>query len=325
LTRSPKKPRKFSANAPARYTFKNRLRLQCTENKTQASAQVARRLKRENYTKPPRRDQLGPAHHDAPAHQQSGKPQQPAAKIAQGAQKSQAEITGRKYTEAELDLVKGQGMTQITEMDDEIVELYERLNKPRPVLVIISGPSGVGKDATLQLMKENNASFHFVVTATTRPMRPGEVNGVDYHFISMGEFAEMIDQGELLEYAIVYGDYKGIPKKHVREALASGQDVIMRIDVQGAATMRKLIPNAVTIFLIAESEDELVRRLLQRKTEDADKLKMRIATARQELKRIVEFDYVVVNREDRLQETVDQVMSIIQAEKARVDWTPVVL
>lgn len=214
-------------------------------------------------------------------------------------------------------------MTQHSENDSEIQELYAGLCKPRPVLVIVSGPSGVGKDATLNRMKEMGTSFYFVVTATTRPIRPNEVDGVDYHFVSMSDFANMIDEGELLEYAIVYGDYKGIPKKHVREALASGQDVIMRIDVQGAATMRKLIPNAVTIFLTAESEDELVRRLNERKTEPPDQLKMRIATARQEMKRIMEFDYVVINCEDELQDTVDQVLSIIRAEKNRVDWTPV--
>jgi guanylate kinase len=174
-------------------------------------------------------------------------------------------------------------------------------------------------------MQQRNNPFYFVVTATTRPRRPTETDGVDYHFISMGEFAEMIENGELLEYAIVYGDYKGIPKKHVRSALASGKDVIMRIDVQGAATIRKLIPNVVTIFLTAESEEELVRRLHERQTEADDKLKMRIATARQELKRIVEFDYVVVNRDSELEDTVDRVLSIIAAEKSRVDWSPVEL
>ncbi|GIV76067.1 guanylate kinase [Litorilinea aerophila] len=216
-------------------------------------------------------------------------------------------------------------MTQISERDHEIDALYESLNRPRPVLVVLSGPSGVGKDATLNLMKQYYPSFHFVVTATTRPIRPGEVHGRDYYFVSMSEFAEMIEQGELLEYAVVYGEYKGIPKKHLREALASGQDVIMRIDVQGAATIRKLIPNAVTIFLTAESEEELIRRLRERKTEPPDKLKMRIATARQELRRIMEFDYVVVNREHQLEKTVEQVISIIIAEKSRVDWTPVEL
>lgn len=207
--------------------------------------------------------------------------------------------------------------------DGEIHELYQQFNAPRPILVVISGPSGVGKDATLNLLQQSGYPFHFVVTATTRPIRPGEKDGVDYHFVSMSEFAEMINEEELLEYAVVYGDYKGIPKQQVRDALASGKDVIMRIDVQGAATIRKLIPNAISIFLNAESEEELMRRLRDRKTEDEGKLQMRIATARQELKRMNEFDYAVVNRMNELQDTVDVVLSIIKAEKCRVDWTPV--
>jgi guanylate kinase len=209
-------------------------------------------------------------------------------------------------------------MIQISDIEPEIEALYSGLLRPRPVLVVLSGPSGVGKDATLQAM-------YFVVTATTRPMRQGERDGVDYHFVGIGDFAEMIDKGELLEYSIVYGDYKGIPKRHVRAALASGKDVILRIDVQGAAKIRQIIPDAVTIFLTAESEDELVRRLRERKTEAADQLKMRIATARQEIKRMVEFDYVVVNREGHLKDTVRQVLSIISAEKSRVDWRPVII
>jgi len=174
-------------------------------------------------------------------------------------------------------------------------------------------------------MKELGYPFHFVVTTTTRPRRPGEVDGVDYHFVSMAEFADMIDQDELLEYAIVYGDYKGIPKRDVRQALASGQDVVMRVDVQGAATIRRLVPQAITIFLIAESEQDLMDRLSQRKTESPEALKMRIATARKEMLRLPEFDYVVINRRDRLDETVQQVAAIIQAEKCRTDWEPVSL
>ncbi len=216
-------------------------------------------------------------------------------------------------------------MITVQERDQEVESLYTSLNAPRPVLVVLSGPSGVGKDSIIQGLKQTNYPFYFVVTATTRPIRPNERDGVDYHFVSVGEFAGMIENDELLEYAVVYGDYKGIPKKHVREALASGRDVIMRIDVQGAATIRRLVPNVVTIFLTAESEEKLVRRLRERKTEEADQLKMRIVTARGELQRIVEFDYVVINREDALEETVDQVLSIIKAEKSRVDWTPVVL
>ncbi len=209
--------------------------------------------------------------------------------------------------------------------DGGAAPLYENIKKPRPLLVVISGPSGVGKDAALQLLKQHDYPFHFVVTATTRPQRPNEVDGTDYHFVSVGEFADMIERGEMLEYAVVYGDYKGIPKKHVRAALAQGNDVIMRIDVQGAATIRALIPNAVTVFLTAESEDELVHRLELRKTEDPGQLKMRIVTARNELQRATEFDYVVCNRENRLQETVDQLLAIITAEKCRTDWQPVIL
>lgn len=211
------------------------------------------------------------------------------------------------------------------EQDHEVEALYASLNTPRPVLVVLSGPSGVGKDSVIQGLKESGFPFYFVVTATTRPRRPSEVDGIDYHFVSVGDFAEMIENNELLEYAVVYGDYKGIPKKHVREALASGQDVIMRIDVQGAATIRALVPNAVTIFLTAESEEELVRRLQLRKTEPPDQLKMRIVTARRELRRFTEFDYVVINPEEQLDDAVDQVLSIIRAEKSRVGWTPVVL
>jgi len=215
--------------------------------------------------------------------------------------------------------------TSGTTQTDDVDEIYRNFTRLRPVLVVISGPSGVGKDATLALMKRREQPFYFVVTATTRPIRPNEEEGVDYHFVSVGEFAGMIEDGELLEYAVVYGDYKGIPKKHVRAALASGKDVVLRIDVQGAATIRKLIPESVSIFLAAESEEKLVERLQERKTETPDRLKMRIATARQEMKRIGEFDYVVINREDCLERTVDQVISIIHAEKCRTDWKPVSL
>lgn len=194
-------------------------------------------------------------------------------------------------------------------------DLMER--QRQPLLIVLSGPSGVGKDTVLQRMKERGLPFHFVVTATTRPRRPGEVDGVDYIFVSHDEFAEMIERDELLEYAIVYGDYKGIPKEQVRQALASGKDVIMRIDVQGAETIRNLCPDALLIFLATESEEQLVERLKARKTESPEGLKLRIATARQELKRIDLFDYFVINAELRLDDTVDTILAIIHAEHHR--------
>ncbi|MEK6575659.1 MAG: guanylate kinase [Chloroflexota bacterium] len=181
--------------------------------------------------------------------------------------------------------------------------LYQR--QRQPLLVVISGPSGVGKDTVLQRMKERGVPVHFVVTATTRPARPSEVNGVDYIFVSNDEFAEMIEQNELLEYAVVYGDYKGIPKQQVRDAMGSGKDVVMRIDVQGAATLRKLCPDALLIFLTTETEEEMVQRLTARKTETPEGLKLRIATARKEMKRLNEFDYCVFNPEFHLDTAVD--------------------
>ncbi len=189
---------------------------------------------------------------------------------------------------------------------------------PSPLLIVISGPSGAGKDSILQRMKERNLPFHFVVTATTRPPRPNEVHGRDYFFVSKEEFARMIEQNELLEYAVVYGDYKGIPKHQVKEALLSGQDVILRIDVQGAETIRKLVPEALLIFVTVESEEELVRRLKRRKTESPEELALRIATARKELQRVEAFDYIVVNKEDQLDEAVDTIAAIIRAEHHRV-------
>ncbi len=192
------------------------------------------------------------------------------------------------------------------------------LYHPEPLLIVISGPSGVGKDTVIQRMKERQLPFHFVVTATTRPPRPNERHGIDYYFLSKDQFAEMIEKGELLEYAIVYNDFKGIPKDKVRQAFSSGQDVVMRIDVQGAATIHQLYPDALLIFLTTQDEDEMVNRLKERKTETPDGLNLRIATARQELKRIDDFDYVVVNRELQLDETVDAILAIIRAEHHRV-------
>lgn len=189
---------------------------------------------------------------------------------------------------------------------------------PESLLIVISGPSGVGKDTVIQRMKERTLPFHFVVTATTRVPRSNEEHGIDYFFLSHDEFAEMIEQGELLEYAIVYNDYKGIPKQQVRQALHSGKDVLMRIDVQGAARIRELCPDAILLFLTTQDEEELVNRLKARKSETPEGLKLRIATARQELKRIEEFDYVVINREFQLDETVDTILAIIRSEHHRV-------
>jgi guanylate kinase len=201
--------------------------------------------------------------------------------------------------------------------DDNPVNLKPYLGDPNPLLVVVSGPSAVGKDSVIKRMKELNYPFHFVVTATTRPPREGEQHGEDYFFLSEEEFLRLLDEGELLEHALVYGQHKGIPKDQIRRALASGKDVMMRIDVQGAATVHSLLPDAILIFLIAGSEEELIGRLRKRGTETAESLARRIATVREEMERLAEFDYVVVNRDGELDCAVEKIAAIITAEKCR--------
>lgn len=171
----------------------------------------------------------------------------------------------------------------------------------------------------MRRLQQRRPSLRFVVTATTRPMRPGEVHGVDYLFMGRPEFEALLAGGELLEHALVYGEHKGIPKAQVRDALAGGCDVVLRVDVQGAATMRRLLPGALHVFLVAESEAALVQRLVSRKTEPADKLALRVATAREEMRRMAEFDFVVVNAGGELERAASQLDSILDAERCRLN------
>jgi guanylate kinase len=189
---------------------------------------------------------------------------------------------------------------------------------PEPLLVVLSGPSGVGKDSVLMRMREHGFPFHFVVTANSRPQRPGEIDGVDYHFVSTAHFEQMIAQEELLEWAMVYGHYRGIPKWEVRNALASGRDVILRVNVDGAETVKRIVPGAILIFLAPGSLDELRHRLYLRRTDTPDEIERRLGLAEAEIARAFAFDYVVVNHEDRLDETVGHIRAIITAEKHRV-------
>jgi guanylate kinase len=190
----------------------------------------------------------------------------------------------------------------------------------KSLVVVISGPSGVGKDAVLQSLKARQSPFYFVVTTTSRPMRSMEKEGVDYHFVSKGEFERMMRDGEFLEYAVVYKDYKGVPKAEVEKGLASNKDVILRLDVQGAAKIRSLFPqDSVLIFLLPTSEEEWYERLERRGTETKETLKVRRDTAIQEMGRLNEFDYVVINAEDRLNHTVDEILEIIRVEHHRIN------
>ena len=203
-------------------------------------------------------------------------------------------------------------------------KLYEQHSFP--TMIVISGPSGVGKDTIARsLIDRDPERFYFVVTATTRPPRESETQGQDYFFVSNDEFAQMIEEDELLEYAVVYNDFKGVPKQQIRDALAGNRDVIMRVDVQGAATIRKLVPNAIFVFLATETEADLDKRLRERKSETAEGLQLRIATARQEMKRLNEFDYCVVNADGYQERAVDQIFSIIEAAHCRVEQSPITL
>ena len=184
-------------------------------------------------------------------------------------------------------------------------------------MVVISGPSGVGKDAVLERMRSSNVPYHFAVTATARPKRENEVDGVDYIFVERDEFQSMIRNDELLEWAEVYGNPYGVPKSPVRDALARGQDVILKIDVQGADNIRRLVPGAVYVFLAPPDMTELEHRLTRRRTESTETLKVRLATAATEMEEAEKFDYVVVNRTGRLDKAVEEINTIIRRERGR--------
>jgi guanylate kinase len=200
-------------------------------------------------------------------------------------------------------------------MPDEPID-FDLLH-PQPLLIVISGPSGVGKDAVLKEMKRRKLDVSFVVTTTSRPPRAEEVEGVDYHFVSKEQFEAMVENGDMLEHALVYQDYKGLQTKHVRAPLQSGKDVVIRVDVQGAARYRHLCPDALLIFLIPTTEQEWFQRLKARQTETPENLKIRVGTAKKELEYLPMFDYVIVNAENCLGEAVDTIEDIIRAEHHR--------
>lgn len=185
----------------------------------------------------------------------------------------------------------------------------------KPLLVIISGPSGVGKDAILTAMKKSGKPYFFAVTATTRKQRPGEIEGVDYHFVSRQDFERMIEHGELMEWANVYGNFYGVPKQPVVHALAQGRDAIVKVDIQGAAAIKCNIPEAVSIFILPPSMEELRRRLIARKTESHTDLELRLRTAEDEMKSVSSFDHVVISHRDEVGRAIADIEAIIKAVK----------
>jgi guanylate kinase len=190
-----------------------------------------------------------------------------------------------------------------------------------PLLVVITGPSGVGKDTLVRELKRKlGDSLHVAVTATTRPPRPGERHGVHYYFLSQGEFEDLIRKGGLLEHATVYGHRYGVPKAPLREALSQGKDVVVRVDVQGGQFIKSHYPEALTIFLLPPSEEELARRLRGRGQDDPQQVALRLLVAQEEMAQAQQFDYQVVN--DQLEEAVEAVLAIMARERAKPGRRP---
>lgn len=188
-----------------------------------------------------------------------------------------------------------------------------------PLLIVLSGPSGVGKDSVIGRMKEMSLPFHYAVTLTTRPRRVSESDGVNYYFTTEASFQHMVKEGELLEWAKVYERWYGVPRRQVKEALDSGRDVLVKVDVQGAVTIKNLLAGAVLIFLAPPSVEVQEERLRQRRTESPADLKLRLETFHEEMKSLPLFDYIVVNPQGKLDSAVSQIEAIVAAEKCRVN------
>lgn len=190
---------------------------------------------------------------------------------------------------------------------------------PGALLVVVSGPSGVGKDTIIDALRARSAepAYHYVVTCTTRPPRPGEVAGASYHFLGSERFATLRAAGAFLEWAEVHGNWYATPRAEVRRALASGHDVILKIDVQGAATVKSLVPDALLVFVVPPSLEALFRRLRARATETAEQLELRQRNAAIELARAGDYDHVVVNEDGQVERTAERIDAIIREERAR--------
>ncbi len=186
------------------------------------------------------------------------------------------------------------------------------------LLFVLSAPSGAGKDTVINMLKQQGMDFYVVPSVTTRTPRPGESEGHPYHFISKETFEQLVSQNELLEYANVHGNWYGQPRKLIRDTLSAGRDVLLKIDVKGAATIRSKVPDAIFIFLIPGSLEELTQRLTGRQTETEEELRRRLADARKELAEQHWYDYLITNRDGHLQEAVDCLRAIMLAEHCRV-------
>lgn len=218
---------------------------------------------------------------------------------------------------------------QTTQLDQLYTEgdalIDEIRSSDAPRIYIISGPSGVGKDAVIEELRQAFPLAQYVVTATTRPMRVGEIDGVHYKFMTREDFVAGIDADAFIENALVYDNHYGVPKQPILDGLAENRDVIIKVDVKGAATLRRLIPNTISIFLTTESMEALYNRLRDRKTDELDVLMKRFRTASQELREVENFDYVVFNEDDQLDATVRAIVNIVHVERLKVQHPEIVV
>ena len=189
---------------------------------------------------------------------------------------------------------------------------------PRPLIILLSGPSGVGKDTVISKIREQDSSIFVTVNVTTRSIRSCEIDGLDYIFTNKNEFDRMIKANMFLEHANVYGNHYGVPKDQVISALSRGQDALIKADVQGAKTIMQIEPNVLSIFLMPESTLALERRLTLRMTEPKQALKTRLKTAISEINQANNFEYIVYNKDGCITETVREIKRIINNEKTRI-------
>lgn len=206
---------------------------------------------------------------------------------------------------------------------DALIDGVRTGRKPR--VFIISGPSGVGKDSVIDELRKAFPEAQYVVTATTRPMRPGESDGVHYVFLTKEEFLERIGQNDFIENALVYDNHYGVPRSPIAQGLAEGRDVIIKVDVKGAATLRDRIRHTTSIFLAPDSMPALLARLRDRKTDDREVLMKRFTTAAAELREVEHFDYVVFNEDGKLDDAVQQIINIVSVEHQKVNQPDVEL
>lgn len=185
------------------------------------------------------------------------------------------------------------------------------------LLILISGPSGTGKGTVCDLLRQKHPEISYSISATTRQPRPGEQDGVNYYFYTKEKFREMIDQGQLLEWAEVYGNFYGTPKQKVLDRLDAGEDILLEIDTQGALNVMKVMPEGLFIFLLPPSLEELAARLKGRGTETEESLHRRLGAAVDEIKLATKYRYVVVN--DEVEDAQETIANIIEAEHHRSD------